>query len=301
MQLRDLRDLPEPLHAPLLACARGELAPNIALMHLCIAAPDAPAVADAVSAASRHSTAPGIVQLERLWRAKPESFNLVKTVLATDNMTDAALSPEDRIEACARTFDAAAALSPEAGVALYALGDSALLAAATGEIVDAMQTWNLLGRERVALEIGCGNGRFLKALAPRLRWITGIDISPAMIAAARERCRHLSNVDVLQTSGRDLAGIGDSSIDLVLAIDSFPYLVRCGADLVQRHFAEAARVLQPAGRMVILNYSYRQDFDLDRMEALEHAGQNGFSLTRASRHDFHLWDGTTLLLTKTAT
>jgi SAM-dependent methyltransferase len=287
----DLSKVPQALQAPLAACARGEMAPNVALMHLCMAAPDAAAVSHAVDAS-------GLAQMGALWRANPRSFDLVKAILAADRPQQGGFSAEAKLAACASAFDIAAALSPEAGVALYSLGDPNLLAAATDEIVEAMTQWSLLGREKVALEIGCGNGRFLEALAPRLRRITGIDISPVMIAAAQQRCHHLDNVDVRQTDGRDLALFADASLDLVLAVDSFPYVVRCGKDLLSRHFTEAARVLRPCGHMLILNYSYRGDLERDRVEVTEHADRTGLVLRRHDRHDFRLWDGVTFLLGK---
>src|SRR5262249_26788851 len=141
-------------------------------------------------------------------------------------------------------------------------------------------------------------GRFLEALAPELAHINGIDISPAMITAARTRCRDLPNVEARQTDGRDLTSFADTSLDLILAADSFPYIVHCGQALTRLHFAEAARVLKPAGRFLILNFSSRGDVDADRAEIARLAAETGFSLLREGTHDFRLWDGVSFLLGK---
>ena len=109
-------------------------------------------------------------------------------------------------------------------MALYSLGSPAILAAATTEVVARLGAWGLLGPEREVLDVGCGIGRFEVALAPQVAAITGIDLSPAMIEAARRRCAGLSNVRLLATGGRDLGAFGAESFDLVLAVDSFPYL-----------------------------------------------------------------------------
>src|SRR5205807_10542414 len=77
----------------------------------------------------------------------------------------------------ARSFDAAARLSPEASVALYALGDPALLAAATAEIVSQLKQWNLIGRRRRVLDLGCGIGRLAAPLAAEGAEIIGVDVS----------------------------------------------------------------------------------------------------------------------------
>ncbi|MBV9014863.1 MAG: methyltransferase domain-containing protein, partial [Alphaproteobacteria bacterium] len=84
-------------------------------------------------------------------------------------------------------FDRAVAISPEAAVALYSLGSAATLERATAELVARLDEWQLLGPDLTALDIGCGIGRLEVALASRLRAITGVDVSPGMIAQARER------------------------------------------------------------------------------------------------------------------
>ena len=49
----------------------------------------------------------------------------------------------------------------------------------------------------------------------------------------------------MATSGRDLSSFPSASFDLVLAIDTMPYVWRAGVPLVMVHFAEA-RVLRAA-------------------------------------------------------
>ena len=77
----------------------------------------------------------------------------------------------------AAAFDRLAARSPEASVALYSLGQPELLAAATREVVDLMNDWRLLAPDRDVLDLGCGIGRFLVALAPKVRSVLGLDLS----------------------------------------------------------------------------------------------------------------------------
>jgi SAM-dependent methyltransferase len=203
-------------------------------------------------------------------------------------------------EEWARRYDRAVAISPEASVALYSLADPSLLAAATGEAVALMRDFGLLHRQTELLEIGCGIGRFAAALAPLVAHYSGIDISPGMVATASRRCAGLANVAFRRGSGRDLAPTPSASLDLVLAIDVFPYLVASDEDLAPRHIAEAARVLKPGGALLIMNYSYRGDLARDRAEAAANAARAGLDLLRNGTRDTEIWDGITFLMRRAA-
>jgi ubiquinone/menaquinone biosynthesis C-methylase UbiE len=183
-------------------------------------------------------------------------------------------------------------------VALYSLGSPAILARATAEIVARFAEWRLFGPDRRVLDIGCGIGRISEALAPHVGAITGIDISPAMIAAARRRCRGLANVAFRQCGGADLADFADTSFDLVLAVDSFPYLVAAGPAVVARHFADVARLLSPGGAFVILNFSYRGDLAADRRDVARLAEANTLAVRLSGVRAFALWDGAAFLLVR---
>ena len=49
-----------------------------------------------------------------------------------------------------------------------------------------------------ALEVGCGDGRLLRALAARCREVTGIDTDARMIGLARRNCAGERNVSVIE-------------------------------------------------------------------------------------------------------
>jgi SAM-dependent methyltransferase len=107
-------------------------------------------------------------------------------------------------------------------------------------------------------------------------------------------------VSFLQTSGLDLAPFRDRSFDLVLAVDSFPYLFQAGSALVARHVAEAARVLRPGGDLVILNLSYRDDLGEDRRD-LAALATGAFDLRRDGTREFRHWDGAAFHLVRRGT
>ncbi|HEX2724763.1 MAG TPA: class I SAM-dependent methyltransferase, partial [Beijerinckiaceae bacterium] len=234
-----------------------------------------------------------------LLRRHPQACATVKAVLRDVEHDRAAQTPEEALACCAAAFDRAARALPEASVALYALGSPDLLSAATAEVADRIRGWGLTGPGRRVLDIGCGIGRFEEALAQEVEHVVGIDISAEMILAARRRCAAVGNVQFHQCSGRDLSPFGDDSFDLVLAVDCLPYLVQSGMSLVERHFAEAARVLTAASDLLIVNFSYRGDSARDRADVTRLAQVFGFDVRRAGTHEFSLWDGLTFHLVRT--
>jgi SAM-dependent methyltransferase len=217
-------------------------------------------------------------------------LNQVKTFLEFEKKHQHSGSP-DPVTRWATLFDAWVRQSEGASVALYSFGDEALLDALTSEVVALLNRWNLVNRDGVILQVGCGAGRFEAALGPQVRAAYGIDISAEMIAAAERRCRGLENVYLRTSSGRDLSLFADDFFDLVYAIDAFPYLHASGFDLVEKHFAEVCRVLRKGGTFVIINFSYRGSTEIDRSEIQELARKNNFAVLDDGVSPFTLWDG----------
>ena len=291
---------PPATRAALARCARGEAPANVVVMQLQAAATSAShaetLLARAVQACrddvlAEPQAATRLAAALAVARAHPAAFATVQAVLGGVEHGGSAAAPEEGVAHWAAVFDAAVQRSAEGSVALYALGDPALLHAATDEVVAFLRENKLLGAERDVLEIGCGIGRFPAALAPSVRRAVGIDISAAMIEAAKARCAGLANVAFLQCAGRDLSLFADASFDLVLAVDSFPYLVQSGMALAEAHVREAARVLRPGGDLLVFNFSYRGDADLDRADVARLAAASGFRVRRAGTREFALWDG----------
>lgn len=293
---------------PLRRCAAGELPPNVALMQILVEARAAGEAEHALTTAldrleAGAEPAGGADRLRRvleLWRANPQAFAVVKAVLADVEHGGGAPSPEAGVAHWASLFDRLAKVSQEGSVALYALGNPSLLRAATAEVVARLRDWGCLGPDKAVLDLGCGNGRFEEALAPEVGTVTGLDVSGEMIAAARARCAGLRNVRFEHASGRDLSGFAAASFSLVLAVDSFPYLVQAGMELADRHVAEAARVLRPGGDCVILNFSYRGDPEADRRDVARLGREAGLIMLRQGTREFELWDGRAFHLRKPA-
>lgn len=198
----------------------------------------------------------------------------------------------------AADFDKAAGLSPEASVALYSFGDPERLNAATAELVAWMRGAGLLQGEYRVLDIGCGIGRLECVLSGTCREIVGIDISRSMVDIARRRCFGLAGTEIRLVSGFGLQEFDDASFDLVIAVDTMPYIVSAGGDLVGSHFADAARVLRPAGNLLVLNYSYRGSPEADRSDVRLHAETCRLEIVQEGCRPFRQWDGTVFHLRK---
>jgi len=292
-----IRECPRSLRAPLARYLSGEASGEITLMHFALQFGDAGLLGSLL--ATLAGMAPGRKELaDLLSLAETNRNDLAQvTALAEDGLVNILPNEGDAVTAIREQFDRAVAIAPEASVALYSLGSANILDRATSEIATCLVHWGLLRPDATVLDIGCGIGRIERALAPMVGTITAIDVSPGMIEEARRRCRDLANVAFEQCGGCDLAGFRDRSFDLVLAVDSFPYLFAAGPEIVARHLRDAARVLRPGGAVVILNLSYRGDEEADRRDLERLAGINGFTIRRAGTRDFTLWDGLTFLLT----
>lgn len=270
-------------------CVAGEASPPISLARLLLAMDR---VEDVEELLESLSDVEPLAEMARLLRDhRPGCEDAAVILHDHPDVVQSRLPPLEVIDEHRRFFDRAVTLNEEASVAAYSLGDPELLDAYTAEIVDLLEEWQVLGPDRDALEIGCGIGRIQTALAPRLRESHGIDISEKMIAAARRRCGGLGNVHLSRCSGQDLDGFEDSSLDLVLAADSFPYIYQGGRGLVAIHFEEIRRVLRPGGDFVLLNYSYRASRDADRRDVGRLCRKYDLELIVPGTEPFRLWDG----------
>ena len=294
---RLISSCPPALRPPLARYLAGEASGEITLMHFALEFGETGSLGSLLAILA--GAAPEQTEIARLLRLAETNWHHLGqvTALAKDRLVNIPSDDGDAVAAIREQFDRAVAVAPEAAVALYSLGSADILERATSEIVNRLTEWGLLRSDATVLDIGCGIGRIERALAPLVGSITAIDVSSGMIEEAQRRCRDLANVAFEQCGGRDLAGFRDRSFDLVLAVDSFPYLFAADPEIVALHLRDAARVIRPGGAVAILNFSYRGDEEADRRDIERLAGVNGFAIRRAGSRDFILWDGLTFVLT----
>jgi ubiquinone/menaquinone biosynthesis C-methylase UbiE len=230
------------------------------------------------------------VKMSGLLERLPSALTNIAALLEIERKHERSWSG-DPVARCAALFDTLVKHSEEASVALYSLGDTALLQSVTTEVVNQLERWKFVGADRVVLQIGCGIGRFEAALAASVKMAYGIDISSEMIAAARRRCAAQQNVRLSVCSGHDLSLFAAEMFDGVYAVDTFPYLYAAGTKVVATHFQEIARVLRAHGDFLLMNFSYRGSLEDDRIEIKKLARQYDFEILANGIQPFEIWDG----------
>jgi SAM-dependent methyltransferase len=95
-----------------------------------------------------------------------------------------------------------------------------------------------VGEATRLLDVGCGSGLALLIASDRGATVAGVDITPGLLAVARER---LPQADLREADMEDLP-YPESSFDVVIGVNSFQF----AGDPV-RALAQAARVVRPGG------------------------------------------------------
>ena len=269
-------------------CLQGEISPPVALSRLLLAGMDTAAITAALAAARPADAPAAWHSLAGLLDGRAGVLDRLAAEIRQTGSDHTALGG---IAGIAAFFDRAVTHSPEAGVALYSLGDPAILQAATAEIADWLAAGGWLPPGAAVLDLGCGMGRVAAALAPHCRTVLGLDVSPGMIAEARRRHAGLPQLRFEVTDGRS---IPPGPYDLVLLVDSMPYVLQAG--LADGVVSACAAALRPHGRLVILNLSYGRDASADWADAARWSAAYGLRL--AASTPFKLWDGRAFVLSK---
>gem|GEM_PF-2294631 len=108
----------------------------------------------------------------------------------------------------------------------------------------------------ILLEIGCGYGRLLHHLLPRVRAVIGVDLADEPLAEARRLLathNRPDDVTLIRNDGLTLAAIPDDSVTAACAFTVLQHMTREGA---RGYVREAARVLAPGrGRLCLQFHS----------------------------------------------
>lgn len=109
-----------------------------------------------------------------------------------------------------------------------------------------------LYRDDALLDLGCGTGAAVRQAAPLVRRAVGFDLSPAMIAQARNLAAGIGNVDFREGDVSGPLPFADGEFTAIVCTTAFHHFPK-PLDTI----AEMARVLAPRGRVVIADANRR--------------------------------------------
>ncbi len=115
----------------------------------------------------------------------------------------------------------------------------------------ALAPWLRVSPGTRVLDVGCGIGRWSRLLASRGATVTGVDLSPTMIAEAERRTRACGLSNRCRFVVQDSAALQlDGSFDLILCVTVLQHMLDVSAlcSAVRRIVSHLA----PGGRLVIL-------------------------------------------------
>lgn len=116
------------------------------------------------------------------------------------------------------------------------------------------------GPER-ALDVACGPATLARIFAPHVRWIAGLDLTPAMLERARREGaeRQLANFSVLRGNVLQMP-FADNSFDLIVTSYSIHHLPDASAAI-----SEVARVLKRGGKFGLLDMIVSENAEVGRV------------------------------------
>jgi SAM-dependent methyltransferase len=113
----------------------------------------------------------------------------------------------------------------------------------------ALRPWLSVAPGSSVLDVGCGIGRWTHQLAARGAWVTGVDLSPTMIAEARGRAARNGVAERCRFFVADLAELDlGERYDLVLCVTVLQHILdperhRRALDRLRVHLAAAGRLV----------------------------------------------------------
>lgn len=98
-----------------------------------------------------------------------------------------------------------------------------------------------------ALEIGCGVGRFSRALAKRFGSVIAVDVSEEMVRKARElnTAQEYPNLEFKATDGKSMSFLSTKSIDFAFSYEVFQHMP--SYEIILNNLQDIQKILKPTG------------------------------------------------------
>lgn len=121
-----------------------------------------------------------------------------------------------------------------------------------GQRMDAWVLAAMLDPSLVVGDLGCGTGNVSQVVAPWVKQVIAVDSSASMLQLAKKRLKDQDRVDLRQGELNALP-IEASVLQVALLVLVLPYV-----EAPERVFAEAARVTQRGGKLIVLDMQPHQ-------------------------------------------
>jgi ubiquinone/menaquinone biosynthesis C-methylase UbiE len=129
--------------------------------------------------------------------------------------------------------------------------------------------------DEIALDLACGPGTFARAFARHVRFLHGLDLTPALLAQAQRAIREAGLGNVALACGDAYAlPYRSGSLDLATCGYSLHHMTEPA-----RAFAELARVLRPRACLAIVDIIVPAEADAERHDEIERARDNSHAHT----------------------
>lgn len=107
-----------------------------------------------------------------------------------------------------------------------------------------------LRAQHTLLEVGCGYGRLLWHVLPRVRRAIGVDLHGAPLREASDLLRGRGEAALVLGNGLDLSCVASGAVDRAVAFTVLQHMTRPG---VETYLREMSRVLAPGG-LALVNF-----------------------------------------------
>jgi ubiquinone/menaquinone biosynthesis C-methylase UbiE len=115
----------------------------------------------------------------------------------------------------------------------------------------ALEPWLKVSTGTRVLDVGCGVGRWSRLLAARGAVVTGVDLSPTMVAQAERRAAAAGVADHCRFEVQDLSNLNvGGQFDRVLGVTVLQHILDSAA--LRRALRAMTAHLAPGGRMILL-------------------------------------------------
>jgi ubiquinone/menaquinone biosynthesis C-methylase UbiE len=116
--------------------------------------------------------------------------------------------------------------------------------------------------DKMVLDLGCGEGTYARALAPKSKYYYGLDSSSAQLKKAKLKCRNLKNVKFFHSRAEKIP-LKTQAADLVIST----WVVSTVVSHRKRTkiLTEAQRVLKDEGKIILVENDCNGEFEKIRM------------------------------------